>query len=82
MVEWESGMPLGQTLCVASRAFKRDVLRIHLSDIDKGLEEHSSGTKERSNTRAVFVIITSAEIYCWENFAMQQDFMNFMVICR
>ena len=38
MVEWESGMPLGSKLCVASRAFKHDVREILLSDFDKGLE--------------------------------------------
>ena len=82
MVEWESGMPLGPKLCVASRAFKRDVLRIHLSDLDKGLEEHSLGVEQRSCAIAALVIIMSAEI-CWRtDFALRQYFMNFMVICR
>ena len=34
MVEWDSGWPLGPNIYMASRAFKRDVLGILLSDFD------------------------------------------------
>ena len=45
MVEWESGMPLGSNLFVASEVLFRDVLRIYLSDFGKGQEEPSLGIK-------------------------------------
>ena len=64
MVEWESGCPLGPKLCMASRVFKRDVLRILMSDLDDGQEKHTLGIKERSCVNAMFIIIMSAEI-CW-----------------
>ena len=47
---------------MARRAFKHDVLRIHLSDLDAGLEEHSLGIKERYCVNGMSVIITRAEI--------------------
>ena len=64
MVEWDSGWPLGPRLCVASRVFKRDVLRILTSDLDVGLEKHTFGVKERSCAIGMFVIITRAENDC------------------
>ena len=46
MVAWESGMPLGPKLSMASRAFKRDMLGIHLSDFHKNSKETSLGIKK------------------------------------
>ena len=65
MVEWDSGRPLGPKLSMASRVFKRDVLRILTSDLDKGQEEHTLGIKERSCVSGMFVIIMRAEHDCW-----------------
>ena len=48
---------------MATRAFKRDVLRIMTSDLDAPLRKHSLGIKVRYCVSAMFVIITSAEIY-------------------
>ena len=61
MVEWDSGWPLGPKLCVASQVFKRDVLRILLSDFDEGSKQTSLGIKERSCASSMFVIIMRAE---------------------
>ena len=61
MVEWDSGWPLGPKLCVASRVFERDVLRILLSEFHKGQEEHTLGIKERSNGSPMFIINMRAE---------------------
>ena len=47
---------------MASQAFKRDVLRIHLSEFDAGLEESNLGIKERSRVNGMLGIITSVEI--------------------
>ena len=62
MVEWESGMPLGSKLSMASQAFKHDVRDILMSDLHKNLKETSLGTKDRSCVKGVFVIIMSANI--------------------
>ena len=62
MVEWESGMPLGANLFGANACFKRDVLWIPTSDLDKGQEEHTIGSKERSSASPMCVFIMSAEI--------------------
>ena len=61
MAEWDSGWPLGPRLCVASQVFECDVLRILVSDFDKGQEEHTLGIKERSRGSPMFVIIMSVE---------------------
>ena len=60
----ERSQPLGANIFMASRVFKRDVLRIHLSEVDAGLEEPSLGIKERSCVNGMSVIITSVEISC------------------
>ena len=79
MVEWESGMPLGSKLCMASRAFKHDVREILMSDLHKNLKETSLGTKDRSCVNGMFVIIMSVEI-CWStDFVTRRYFMNLMV---
>ena len=69
-MEWDSGWPLGPKLCVASRVFKRDVLRILLSDFDEGSKETSLGIKERSCASGVFVIIMRAEHVASTGFVM------------
>ena len=38
MVEWDSGLPLGPNIYVARRVLDCDVLRILISDFDKGQE--------------------------------------------
>ena len=38
--------PNGANIFVARQVFKRDVLRIHLSDLDEGLEKHSLGIRQ------------------------------------
>ena len=58
----ERSRPLRAKLFMASRVLKHDVLRIHLSEVDAGLEEPSLGIKERSSVNGMSVIITSAEI--------------------
>ena len=67
---------------MARTVFKRDVRRIHLSDLDEGLEEHRLGVEEGSCVNGVSVIITSADISWRKDFVTRQDFMNFMVRCR
>ena len=62
MVAWDSGLPLGPNICVAIRAFKRDVLSIRPSDFDEGSKQTSLGIKERSCASGVFVIIMRAEL--------------------
>ena len=62
MVEWESGMPLGPKLFVARQVFKRDVLRILMSDLDKSQEQTSLGIKVSCCASAMSVVITGAEI--------------------
>ena len=59
----EEEWPLRANGCVATRAFKRDVLRILTSDLDAPLRKHSLGIKVSSCVSAMSVIITSAEIY-------------------
>ena len=68
MVEWESGRPLGAKLFMAERVFKCDVLRILLSEFDKGQEYHTLGIKEKSCASGMFVIIMSVKIYCRTDF--------------
>ena len=48
MVAWESGMPIGPKLCVATEVFFCDVLRILLSDFDEGLKQPILDIEERS----------------------------------
>ena len=72
MVTWDSGWPLGPNICVASRVFKRDVLRILLSDFDEGSKETSLGIKEISNASGMFVIIMRAEHDCSTDFVARQ----------
>ena len=60
MVEWESGMLFEAKLCMARRVFKCDVLRILLSELHEGQEEHTLGTKERSSASAMSVLIMGA----------------------
>ena len=69
MVEWESGMPLGARLFGATACFKRDVLRIEPSDLHKNSKQTSLGIKDWSCASGMFVIIMSAEIYRWKDFA-------------
>ena len=59
MVAWDSGLPLGPN--ILCRVFKCDVLRILMSDFDKGQEKHTLGIKERSCVRGMSVAIMSAE---------------------
>ena len=57
--------PNGANIFVARQVFKRDVLRIHLSDLDKGLEKQPLGTKERSCVKGMFIEMLSTEPSCW-----------------
>ena len=62
------GLSLEANKYMATAVFRRDMLRILLSDFDAPLEEHSLGTKERSYTSPMSVIIISAEHDCWTVF--------------
>ena len=79
MMEWESGMPLGSQLSVASLAFSHDVIVALPSDLDEGLERPSLGIEVRSHVNAMSIEMLSAEICCMTDFVARQDFMNFMV---
>ena len=63
---------------MASRVFKRDVLRILLSDFDEGSKETSLGIKERSYANGMFVFIMMAEHDC-SRFRCAADFLNIMI---
>ena len=64
MVAWDSGLLLGPNRYMASRVFKRDVLRILMSDLDDGQENHTLGIKERSSVSGMSVVIMRAEHDC------------------
>ena len=61
MRTWETTPGLGPKLCMASRAFKRDKLRILLSDFDKGQKQTSLGTKEMPCVIGMSIVIMGAE---------------------
>ena len=61
MVEWESGRPLGAKLFMAERVFNCDVLRILLSEFDKGQEQTSLGIKVSCCVSGMSVVIMGAE---------------------
>ena len=54
-------------LCVARRAFKHDVLRIHLSEFDDTWKQTSLGIKVRYCIDAVFIEMLSTEPSRWED---------------
>ena len=49
---------------MANGVFKRCVLRLHLSDLDKILYRHTLCDEDKSCVSTIFVIIMGAEI-CW-----------------
>ena len=55
-------------LCVASGCFRRDVLRIVLSDFDEGQEEPSLGIILGLSDSLMSIIILSAEPRWWTGF--------------
>ena len=53
---------------MANGVFKRRVLGLHLSDLDKILYRHPLGDEERSCVSPISVIIMGAEICCKTSF--------------
>ena len=62
MVSEEKNRPLRAKLFMADGVFNRVVLRILISEFDKGQEQTSLGIKVSSCASAMSVVITGAEI--------------------
>ena len=62
MVTGKKGRPLRANIFMAERVFKCDVLRILLSEFDKGQEQTSLGIKVSCCVGGMSVVITGAEI--------------------
>ena len=63
MVSWEKSRPLRANIFMAERVFKCDVLRILLSEFDKGQEQTSLGIKVSCCASGMSVVISGAEIH-------------------
>ena len=73
-MEWEFGMPLGATLCVAKTVFECDVLGILLSEFHEWLEENTLGIQERTNASTMSVVIMVAVHIQWNDFCRMTVF--------
>ena len=67
---------------MASGCFRRDVLRILLSEFDEGQEEPSLGIILGPSGSPMSIIILSAEPRWWTGFVALWIFMIFMVRAR
>ena len=61
MVAWESGMPIGPTLCVATEVFFCYVLRILTSEFDKSQEQTRLGINVSCCASGMSVVIMCTE---------------------